>query len=150
MTVSSFPARKAHPGWIAFLLRSAVVVSLILRFGFSGLVSSARGDDGNSFFEKNIRPLLIERCDECHSKQSKKPKGGLRLDHKDGWLKGGDRGPAIEPGKPQSSLLIQAIRYEDEELKMPPKGKLSERRWVGKGGVGKGDSHQIDKTGISW
>jgi len=118
------------------LLRSAVVVSLILRFGLSGLVSSARGDDGNSFFEKNIRPLLMERCDECHSKQSKKLKGRLRLDHKDGWLKGGGRGPAIEPGRPQSSLLIQAVRYEDEDLKMPPKGKLSEReialltRWV--------------------
>jgi len=127
MTVASLPAREARPGWIALLPRSAVVVSLVLRFGFSGPVSTASGDDGNSFFEKNIRPLLIERCDECHSKQSKKLKGGLRLDHKDGWLKGGARGPAIEPGKPQLSLLIQAVRYEDEELKMPPEGKLSER-----------------------
>ena len=83
--------------------------------------------------------MLVERCDECHSEQSKKIKGGLRLDHKDGWQKGGDRGPAIEPGKPQSSLLIQAVRYEDEDLKMPPKGKLTEReialltQWVSMG-----------------
>ena len=72
-------------------------------------------------------------------RRAKKLKGGLSLEHKDGWEKGGDRGPAIEPGKPESSLLIQAVRYKDEDLKMPPKGKLSEREiallteWVAMG-----------------
>ena len=66
-------------------------------------------------------------------------RGGLRLDLKDGWVKGGDLGPSIEPGKPDTSLLIQAVRYDDEDLKMPPKGKLSEREvallteWVAMG-----------------
>lgn len=81
--------------------------------------------EGVTFFEKNIRPILVERCYECHSKQGKKIRGGLSLDLKDGWVKGGDLGPAIEPGKPDDSLLIQAVRYNDEDLKMPPKGKLS-------------------------
>src|SRR4051794_34570247 len=54
---------------------------------------------GHAFFEKNIRPLLVERCYECHSKQAKKIRGGLSLDFKDGLLKGGDLGPSIEPGK---------------------------------------------------
>ncbi len=91
------------------------------------------------FFERNIRPLLIRRCDECHSKQSEKIRGGLSLDSRDGWRKGGDRGPAIEPGKPDESLLIQAVRYKDEDLQMPPKGKLPDREiallthWVAMG-----------------
>ena len=139
MTVDSSPARKAHPSWFSPSVCSALVVSLLQVVGISGPASIARGDGGTSFFEKNIRPLLAEKCDGCHSKQSKKLKGGLRLDHRDGWLKGGDRGPAIEPGKPQSSLLIQAVRYVDEDLKMPPKGKLSAReialltQWVAMG-----------------
>src|SRR5262249_31009485 len=73
------------------------------------------------------------------SKQAKKLRGGLSLDSKDGWVKGGDLGPSIEPGKPETSLLIQALRYDDEDLKMPPKGKLTEREvallteWVAMG-----------------
>ena len=85
------------------------------------------GADGNTFFEKNIRPILVERCYDCHSAQAKKLRGGLRLDSKAGWEKGGDLGPSIVPGDPEESLLIEAVRYEDEDLQMPPKGKLSER-----------------------
>lgn len=77
------------------------------------------------FFEKKIRPLLVEKCFDCHS-QAKKIKGGLSLDSKQGWEKGGDTGPAIEPGKPDDSLLIKAVRYTDSELKMPPNGKLKD------------------------
>ena len=54
-----------------------------------------------------------------------KPKGGLVLGTRDGMLKGGDSGPAIVPGDPDSSLLIRAIRYTDESLRMPPKGRLA-------------------------
>src|SRR3954468_4778365 len=75
-----------------------------------------KGQDGNTFFERDVRPILVERCYSCHSGLAKKTKGGLNLDHKDGWVKGGDRGAAIEPGKPDESLLIQAVRYEDEDL----------------------------------
>ncbi|MSU58829.1 MAG: DUF1553 domain-containing protein [Pedosphaera sp.] len=77
------------------------------------------------FFEKKIRPLFTDRCYECHSAEAKKIKGGLRLDLRDGALKGGDSGPAVVPGEPEKSRLIKAVRYTDTELVMPPKHKLS-------------------------
>src|SRR5437867_10391038 len=55
---------------------------------------------GVEFFEKEIRPVLVERCYECHSSQAKKLKGGLRLDSREGLRKGGDSGPVIVPGEP--------------------------------------------------
>jgi len=75
------------------------------------------------FFERRIRPVLIDNCYKCHSKDSEKVKGGLLLDTRDALLKGGDSGPAIVPGDPEKSLLIKAVRYTDEELKMPPKSR---------------------------
>ncbi len=90
------------------------------------------------FFEKRIRPLLVERCYQCHS-ADKKIKGGLRLDTRDGWAKGGDSGPAIQPGKPEASLLLKAVSYADRDLRMPPKQKLREdeiaalNEWVTQG-----------------
>src|SRR5439155_20518282 len=77
---------------------------------------------GIEFFEKKIRPVLVQHCYQCHSADAKKLKGGLHLDTRDGIRKGGETAPAIVPGKPAESLLIQALRYG--ELKMPPKGKL--------------------------
>src|SRR5262249_14801084 len=69
---------------------------------------SARPDRAAfEFFETRIRPVLVEHCYECHSVQAKKPKGGLRLDSRDGLRKGGDSGPAVVLGKPDDSLLIQ-------------------------------------------
>lgn len=81
-------------------------------------------DEGFEFFEKKIRPVLVEHCQECHATGAKKIGGGLLVDHREGIRKGGDSGKAVEPGKPDESLLIEAIRYTDESLKMPPKGKL--------------------------
>ena len=80
--------------------------------------------DDMEFFEKKIRPLLTQRCFDCHSPEHK-VKGGLRLDSRDGWQTGGDTGPALVPGKPEESLLIKAVRYRDKDLQMPPKKKLS-------------------------
>src|SRR5438552_364527 len=73
------------------------------------------------FFEKQVRPLLVERCLKCHGDQ--KPKGGLQLTTRAAVLKGGENGPAAVAGKPDDSLLIQAVR-QSGELKMPPKEKL--------------------------
>ncbi len=75
--------------------------------------------DQVEFFEKRIRPVLAETCHECHG--AEKQKGGLRLDSRPGWQKGGDTGAAIIPGKPAESLLLKAIRHDDPELKMPAK-----------------------------
>ena len=77
-----------------------------------------------AFFEKKIRPVLVEQCYKCHAADSEKIRGGLTLDTRDGLRKGGDTGPAIIPGSPDRSPLIKAIRYKDENTKMPPKAKL--------------------------
>ena len=77
------------------------------------------------FFEKKIRPVLVERCYECHSAAAKKNKGGLTLDTRDGVLKGGDAGSAVAPGDPEKSKLIEAVRYKNRDLQMPPKSPLS-------------------------
>jgi hypothetical protein len=81
------------------------------------------------FFEKKIRPVLVESCYECHSATSKNIRGGLLLDSREGVLKGGDSGPAIVVGNPKKSLLITGIRHEDKDpdMAMPPKKeKLSD------------------------
>lgn len=75
------------------------------------------------FFEKSIRPILADSCYSCHSAKEGKKKGGLTLDSRDGWYRGGDTGKAIVPGDPDKSLLIIAVRYQDEALEMPPKGE---------------------------
>lgn len=85
-------------------------------------------DSGIEFFEKKIRPVLAERCYECHSADAKKIKGKLRLDSREDILRGGETGPAIIPGKPEKSLLITAIKYVDKDLQMPPpKGETSRK-----------------------
>jgi Protein of unknown function (DUF1553)/Protein of unknown function (DUF1549)/Planctomycete cytochrome C len=107
-----------------------------------GFVSSipARGDEPAAtpeqidFFEKQVRPLLVEHCYQCHSVDSKRLEGKLLLDSRKGHILGGDSGPAIVPGDADGSPLIEAVRYESYE--MPPKGKLPDKdietlvRWV--------------------
>ena len=91
--------------------------------------------EGRAFFEKEVRPLLVKRCFECHGRSE--AKGGLSLASVDGWKQGGESGPAIVAGKPDESLLIEAINYGSWE--MPPAergGKLPEKeiailtKWV--------------------
>ncbi|HEV7225959.1 MAG TPA: c-type cytochrome domain-containing protein, partial [Pirellulales bacterium] len=92
--------------------------------------------DQADFFERKVRPLLVEKCQKCHG--AEKSRGNLRLRSRDEVLKGGDSGPAAIPGKPGESLLIRAVGYLDEP-RMPPDGKLSEneidvlKRWVALG-----------------
>ena len=87
-----------------------------------------------SFFESKVRPLLVERCIECHG--AEKQKGDLRLDSKSGWQKGGESGAVLVLGKPEESLLIKAVSYVDKDLQMPPKKQLAPeeiavlREWV--------------------
>ena len=76
------------------------------------------------FFEKQVRPILTERCYGCHSTVRQKSKGGLVVDSLAGLLQGGETGPAIVPGEPEKSLLIEAIRYASDTIRMPPKVKL--------------------------
>jgi cytochrome c553 len=103
------------------------------------------------FFEAKIRPVLVTHCGKCHSRTAEKLRGGLRLDSRDGLRRGGDSGPAIVPGKPEESLILRAIRYRDEELRMPPKGKLPDavvadfEAWVKMGAP----DPRIDPTGTA-
>jgi len=77
------------------------------------------------FFEKNIRPVLAERCYSCHSDRATNLRGDLRVDSRQGLLKGGKSGvPAVVPGKPEESLLIAALRHTSPDLKMPPGAPL--------------------------
>jgi hypothetical protein len=76
-----------------------------------------------SYFEKKVRPLLVQHCSRCHG--GTKPRGGLRLDSRANVFKGGDSGPAVVPGKPRDSLLIKAVNYAD--LEMPPGKKLGKK-----------------------
>ncbi|MFT5406114.1 MAG: hypothetical protein ACI9DF_004972, partial [Verrucomicrobiales bacterium] len=96
-------------------------------------------DDDVAFFEKHVRPLLATHCYECHSVESGKAKGGLLLDSRSGWEKGGDSGPALVPEDPEASLILRAVSYADTELQMPPKKRLPKvaherlKEWVVRG-----------------
>ena len=100
------------------------------------LVSAPLPAADDEFFEKSIRPVLVEKCLSCHSKE--KSKGGLRLDSRAEMLKGGDSGAAAVPGKPKDSFLIEAVKQAGD-LKMPPSGKLTDREiaaleeWIARG-----------------
>ena len=101
---------------------AAFLPNAVLRAEDAAASSDAAGID---FFEKKIRPVLVQECYQCHSAEAagqKKLKGGLQLDTRDAARQGGDSGPAVVPGKPDESLLVNALRHEDFE--MPPKGKL--------------------------
>src|SRR5262245_17993459 len=73
------------------------------------------------FFEARVRPILAANCYDCHAEEQF---GGLRLDSREAMVKGGASGPAIVPGDPDKSLLIQAVRQTSEKLKMPKGGRL--------------------------
>ncbi len=78
--------------------------------------------DQRAFFESKIRPVLVKQCYECHSQTSKKLGGKLLLDAPSEMIAGGESGPAVIPGKPDESLIVQAVRYDG--LEMPPKKRL--------------------------
>jgi hypothetical protein len=109
---------------------------------FSPQSSAARSglvDEAGDFFESRIRPLLIAGCYDCHADAAQ---GGLRVDSREALLKGGKRGPAIVPGKPEESLLLRAVDHSHETLRMPKGGaKLKDieiadlTRWIKDGAV---------------
>src|SRR4051794_7374232 len=119
--------------------RARRLLILVLAGLASPAAAAEPGSEGLAFFEAEVRPLLVEHCYGCHSGGAKKVRGGLLLDTKAGWAKGGDSGPAIAPGDPEESLLVQAVRYDEPDLKMPPDGKLPDRAiaaltdWVKRG-----------------
>jgi hypothetical protein len=88
-------------------------------------VATAVTPEAAAFFESKIRPLLDRSCYQCHSGRAEKLRGGLRLDSRENVLTGGATGPAAVPGDVEASLLVQAVRWTDDDLAMPPKKRLS-------------------------
>src|SRR5437879_9968490 len=104
----------------------SVVCWAMLPHGVRAAEQAAPGSTGVEFFEKKVRPVLVEHCYKCHSTQAPKLKGGLLLDTREALLKGGENGPAVVPGRPDQSRLIEAVGYKNVDLRMPPKGKLTD------------------------
>lgn len=102
-------------------LRKSVQL-LLAALALAGGSSLGWADDDLAFFEKRIRPVLVERCHRCHS-ASGKASGNLVLEDAGGWLQGGDSGPAVVPHKPSESLLLAAVRYDEDGPQMPPEGE---------------------------
>ena len=124
------------------MTRSQMLLAWGIIWLVSASVTAADTDpdaSGVAFFEAKVRPLLVEHCYKCHSASAEKVRGGLLLDTKEGLERGGDSGPGVVPGKPEESLLIEAVRYDDPAYQMPPKGKLPDESiavlvdWVGRG-----------------
>jgi hypothetical protein len=114
---SGGPDARAPNKTMPSRLAAAVLLLALLcgRVGAAGLAPNEA-----EFFESKIRPILVNNCYKCHSKASEKLKGGLRLDTAADLRKGGNTGPALVPGHPENSLLLKAVSYRDEDLKMPP------------------------------
>ena len=113
-------------------------------------------DNEKAFFEKRIRPVLVKRCYSCHSEdaaRSKKLKGSLLLDSRAGILRGGESGASIVPGKPDESLLLDAMRHDT--LEMPPNEKLNDaviadfEKWIRMGAPDPRTNSQADLRAIS-
>lgn len=106
-----------------------------------------------AFFESNVRPILVRHCYDCHSAQQGAAEGGLRIDSRAAIRKGGERGPAIVPGRPDASLLLTAVEHTDSDLKMPPKeAKLSPKvladlkKWIEMGAPDPRDGGQAETS----
>ncbi len=124
---------------------SALIAGIRSLIAFLMIVTaSARGAESPSdttrreFFEAKIRPVLAAQCYSCHG--ALKQKGGLRVDSRDALRRGGDSGPAIEPGKPEGSLLVQVLEHSEPGLEMPkdaarlPESVVREvRAWIAEG-----------------
>lgn len=122
------------------------IVCMTTLLPLDGSESRLTAADEFELFEKRIRPVLIERCHKCHSSQTPKPKGGLRLDQKSGLLDGGDSGPSVDLRDVDNSLLLKAISWSDGVPEMPPDSKLPDtviadfREWISQGAAFPGDS----------
>jgi hypothetical protein len=125
-----FPPSKPAPNAFPRLrLKWERLLALLALFSIAatnrGSAAEPLTREESDFFEKAIRPLLEERCLECHSQRFGKTKGGLSLDSREGLLMGGESGPAAVPGDPEKSRIIIAVRRHDTDLQMPPKNPLT-------------------------
>ena len=132
------------------MIRFLIAVSLL---GVSG----ALAQDRIELFEKKIRPVLAEHCYQCHSAEAARAgtlMGKLQLDTREGVQQGGSRGPAVVPGQPDQSMLIEALEYTNRNLQMPPGGKLPDSvvadfvQWVALGAPDPREGKAVDTTAM--
>lgn len=136
-TASASDAGHPRTGNRKTQITRAGLAWVLLLVGCLPVVADAPTPEAIAFFESKVRPILVTHCYECHSVQGDSMEAGLLLDSKWGWQTGGESGPAIVPGDLEQSLLIEAVRYQEETVSgMPPRSKLPEdqiqilERWV--------------------
>lgn len=118
------------------MLRRSLFLALFLVSGGTACGEFSDAAAALRFFEEKIRPVLAEKCFSCHSAGAEKVKGSLKVDHIEALLAGGETGPSIVAGKPEESLLVEAISYHNKDLQMPPKERLVPgvvadfRKWI--------------------
>jgi len=117
---------------------------------FAALLGGGATAEDFTFFERHIRPVLVDQCYSCHSLESPVLRGGLLLDSQAGMLQGGLSGqPAVSPGAPDASKILHALRYADPDLQMPPSGRLPDsviaafEQWIREGAP---DPRTVDTT----
>lgn len=121
--LTGLPPAVSTPPPIVIKRGARVGLSLLL-WNFICIALGTHSAHADDFFTLKVEPVLRQRCYECHS-HAGKINGGLALDSRSGWQTGGDSGPAVVPGSLEKSRLIEAVRYENPELEMPPKAKLA-------------------------
>ena len=138
------------------MLQGSRVIRFLIAVSLLG-VPEALGQDQIDFFEKKIRPVLAERCYQCHSAEAARSgmlMGKLQLETREGVQKGGSRGPAIVPGQADQSMLIEALEYTNRNLQMPPGGKLPDSviadfvQWVSLGAPDPRDAKAVDTAAM--
>ncbi len=132
------------------MLRRALA-TIILPLAASFAMAAGPSPKALEHFEKKVRPILVDNCYTCHSANTNS-RGGLRVDDRNGLLSGGNTGAAVVPGDPEASLLIQAVRHQDD-LKMPPRKKLTREeieslsQWIKEGAAWPDEKSQSVATG---
>ena len=115
------------------MIRCFLPIAVLLALG-PALSSGA--EDAEKLFKESVRPLFARKCFDCHSAMAEELKGNLKLESVEEILKGGDQGPAVIAGDVKNSLLLRAIRYQEDDYQMPPSGRLSDEdialveKWV--------------------
>ena len=134
-----FPYYIANPFFLPMIRYLQLLLIAILSCApISVAEEPSQSDDDIQYFERKIRPILVQHCYSCHSNDAKVLRGGLRLDSAASVHKGGDSGPTLVAGQPDESLLIHSIQY-DRDIQMPPKGRLPDAeikeltKWVMRG-----------------
>ena len=127
-----FVPTLCNPWYVGAMV--CVLSSLGTQYSFADEKPSA---EQIQFFESKVRPIFVDHCYECHSATADEVEAELLLDSKWGWMTGGESGPAIIPGNLEDSLVIDAVRYEENKVTaMPPRSKLSDQeieileKWV--------------------